>query len=43
MYVKTIEIYRRVLPKSYRDGFVSDIQKCSDKLDIDSRFCFFKE
>lgn len=38
---ETLEIYRKVLPKTYRDGFVSDIRKCSDGLNINREFCFF--
>lgn len=40
--VEALDIYKRIIPESYRTGFCNDIYNSKNGLDIDSRFIFFE-
>lgn len=40
--VEVLDIYKRIIPESYRTGFCNDIYNSKNGLDIDSRFIFFE-
>lgn len=39
---EVLEIYKQIIPKSYRNGFVYDIHNSKKNLKIDDKFYFFK-
>lgn len=39
---EVLEIYKQIIPNSYRDGFISDIYNSKKGLSIDERFVFLK-
>ena len=39
---EVLEIYKQIIPKSYRNGFVYDIHNSKKNLKIDDNFYFFK-
>ena len=38
-----LDIYRRIIPSSYRNHFVNDIYNCQKELSIKEEFVYFKE
>ena len=38
-----LEIYKQIIPKSYRKGFISDMYKSSINLYIENRFIYFEK
>lgn len=40
--VEVLDIYKRIIPESYRTGFCNDIYNSKNGLDINSRFIFFE-
>lgn len=40
--VEVLDIYKRIIPESYRTGFCNDIYNSKNGLDIDSRFIFLE-